>query len=144
MIRYNLRLAFRALWKKRIFSFINIGGLAIGLSAVLVIATYVREELSYDAFHENRSSIFRITEEYKDDVKQVHSAMNHGPIAELISQQLPGLKHAVRILPHPAYISVDKINKSRENRTLFADSTFLKVFSFESLRGDLNKAFESP
>jgi putative ABC transport system permease protein len=144
MIRYNLRLAFRSLWKKRIFALINVAGLAIGLSAVLVISAYLREELSYDNFHDHGNEIYRITEEYKDDVKQVHSAMNHGPLADLISEQLPGLKNCVRMLPYPAYVSPDKITKYRENSIVFADSTFFKMFSFESVSGRLSDAMQSP
>lgn len=144
MIRTNLRLAFRTLWKKKSFSFINISGLAIGLSSVLVILTYIREELRYDLFHINHKTVYRITEEYKDDVKQVHSAMNHGPMADLINGKLSGLKHAVRVLPYPAYVSADKVNKHRENNLLFADSSFFQVFSFSAHVGDLVQALHSP
>jgi putative ABC transport system permease protein len=144
MMAYNLRLALRSLWKKRIFTVINLMGLAIGLSAVLVITAYLHEELSYDRFHEHGADIYRITEEYKDDVKQIHSALNHGPMAGLISEQLSGLKNCVRILPYPAYVSADKVTKHRENNIVFADSTFFEMFSFAVIGGDLMDAMTSP
>jgi putative ABC transport system permease protein len=144
MIRYNLRVAFRSLLKKRVFAAINIGGLAIGLSAVLVIGAYLREELSYDEFNVNKNEIYRITEEYRDDAKQVHSALNHGPVAELISHQLSGLKSCVRILPYPAYVTADKVEKHREKNIVFADSTFFDVFSFHALSGNLSSALSAP
>jgi putative ABC transport system permease protein len=144
MMGYNLRLAVRSLWKKRVFTIINLMGLAIGLSAVLVITAYLHEELSYDRFHEHGADLYRITEEYKDDVKQVHSALNHGPMAGLISDQLSGLKNYVRVLPYPAYVSADKVTKHRENNIVFADSTFFQMFSFAVVAGDLAKAMTSP
>jgi putative ABC transport system permease protein len=144
MIYQNLRLALRSLWKKKFFTLLNVAGLAIGLSAVLVIATYLREELSYDKFHEHGEEIYRVTEEYKDDVKQVHSALNHGPMAGLITEQLPGLTNCVRILPYPAYVSVDKIAKHREANILLVDSTFFRVFSFDAISGDLDRALTAP
>jgi putative ABC transport system permease protein len=144
MIRYNLRVAFRSLLKNRVFAAINIGGLAIGLSAVLVIGAYLREELSYDDFNVNKNEIYRITEEYRDDAKQVHSALNHGPVAELISDRLSGLKRCVRILPYPAYITADKVEKHREKNIVFVDSTFFDVFTFHALSGNLASALNAP
>ena len=144
MIRYNLRIAFRSLVKKRVFAAINIGGLAIGLSAVLVIGAYLREELRYDEYNVHKNEIYRITEEYRDDAKQVHSALNHSPVAELISHQLSGLKKCVRILPYPAYITADKVDKHREKGIVFADSTFFEVFTFDAIAGDLSSAMEAP
>jgi putative ABC transport system permease protein len=144
MLRNNLRIAIRTLWKKRVFTFINVAGLAIGLSAVLIIVTYIREELGYDTFHANYKTIFRITEEYKDDVQQIHSATNHGPLVEVLNGRLTGLNHAVRILPYPAYVSADKISKYRENNLVFADSTFFNIFSFTGISGDPANALTAP
>ena len=144
MIQSYFQTGLRLLWKKRAFTLINIVGLAIGLSAVLIISTYVREEMSYDRFHEDAGNIYRVTEKYKDDVMVVHSAKNHGPLSDVISGRVPGLKHAVRVLVYPAYASADKITKYREDRLIFADSTFFDVFTFRGVAGNPKTALLAP
>lgn len=144
MLRNIMHLSIRRLGKHKILAVISVASLAVGLSAALVVIAFVNDELSYDRFHLDFPNIYRVTEAYHDDTRQVHSAMNHGPLAGLIKGRIAGLRHAVRILPHPAYTSPDKLIKYRESRLIFADSSFFSVFSFTSLSGDLAGAMESP
>ena len=60
MLKTYLKIAFRNLWRYKIFSFINILGLAIGLSSCFLIFLYVRFELSYDGFHKNADRTYRL------------------------------------------------------------------------------------
>ena len=61
MLRNYIRVAYRSLFKNRVFSFLNILGLAIGMAAFLFIIHYVRFERSYESFHENADNIYRVT-----------------------------------------------------------------------------------
>src|SRR3989337_2433231 len=61
MFRNYLKISFRSLWKNRLYSSINILGLAIGLTCVLLVTLFVKDELSFDKFHHKASQIFRVT-----------------------------------------------------------------------------------
>jgi hypothetical protein len=62
MWQNNVKIAVRNLFKNKVYSFINIGGLAIGLAAFLAISLYIQGELSYDRFHQNFNHLYRLTE----------------------------------------------------------------------------------
>src|SRR5215468_5493132 len=69
MIRNYLKVAFRNLWKYKSFSVINIGGLAIGMAACLLILQYVAFELSYENFQVNKDRIYRVRQDRYDNGK---------------------------------------------------------------------------
>jgi len=60
MLRNYLKIAFRNLWKQRIFSTINVLGLAVGMACCFLIVQYVQHERSYDQFHANLDRLYRI------------------------------------------------------------------------------------
>jgi putative ABC transport system permease protein len=62
MLRNNLKIAYRNLRKQKVFSFINLFGLTVGLSCFLLIALYIFDELTYDGFHKKADSIYRVVE----------------------------------------------------------------------------------
>lgn len=62
MLTNYLKIAWRNLMKNKIFSFINIFGLTIGLTSFLLIALYIFDELTFDRFHKNANNIYRIVE----------------------------------------------------------------------------------
>jgi putative ABC transport system permease protein len=61
MLRNYLTVAFRILKKHKVYSFINIGGLAVGMACTIIILLWVQDELSLDRFHENRENLYKIT-----------------------------------------------------------------------------------
>ncbi|MEM9856960.1 MAG: ABC transporter permease [Bacteroidota bacterium] len=144
MFKNYLKTAFRSLTKNKAFSFINIIGMATGLACVLIIASYVRLELSYDDFHSNSGSLYRVTVNWEDDGQRVNSAMNHAPLAPILKESVPGILNTVRIYPLSITASADKQNKIKESDFIFADSTFFRVFTFQPLKGDLAKALDAP
>ncbi len=144
MFKNYLKTAFRSLTKNKTFSFINIIGMATGLACVLIIASYVRLELSYDDFHSNSGSLYRVTVNWEDDGQRVNSAMNHAPLAPILKESIPGILNTVRIYPLSITASADKQNKIKESDFIFADSTFFRVFTFQPLKGDLAKALDAP
>ena len=114
MVRNYLKIAFRSLSKNKLFSFINVTGLSIGLACVLVIVAYVGLEMSYDKYHENYLDIYRITEHRKDEGRQVHTATTFNPLGDLVIAHVPALEQLVRMYPLPALISADRENKFKE------------------------------
>ena len=66
MIKNNLILVFRRLRKEKVFSLVNVLGLTVGLTAFLMIGLYVKHELSFDQFHQDKENIYRVTSKYRD------------------------------------------------------------------------------
>ena len=139
MLKNYFHVALRNLFKNKVFSFINITGLGIGLACVILIFSYVRLELSYDKFHPDHQNIYRITTQ-----ERKHSAYNYLPLAPLLKQNMSGLKQAVRVFPHSGLVSVNKKDKFREPHFCFADSAFFEVFKFTAIDGSLTDALYKP
>jgi len=144
MLRNYFKISLRNISKNKVFSFINIAGLSIGFACVLIILSYVKLELSYDKFHENSENIYRLAVDWEDDGQRVNMAMNHAPMAPIIREEVPGVLHSVRIYPNSVYLSTDQVNKSKEEKFAFADSTFFDVFTFTSIHGNLKTALDDP
>lgn len=144
MLRNYVILALRSLLKNKVFSFINIAGLSIGLACVITIVAYVKLELNYDKFHADADHIYRITTDWINDGAHEHSALNFSALAPILNESLTGLNRAVRIFPHSGLVSIDKQNKVRENKFCFVDSTFFEVFDFKVRSGSLMGALDKP
>ena len=139
MIRNYLTIAYRNLLKHKIFSFINIAGLAIGLTACLLIFQYVYFELSYDRFHTQKSRLFRVThEEY---------ATTTMTLAGQMQQALPEVVRATRVWPREGTIRVQLGEEKRafqEKNIFYTDANFLRMFSFPLRFGQSGEALAPP
>lgn len=151
MIRNYLTLALRNLLKRKVYSFINIFGLAIGIAVCLVILKYVDFELSYDRFHGNAANIYRTTTSYYQQGEfrgtNVISSFAQGPA---LLSDIPEVKAYVRTHQMyggavAAYSSPPGKNQIfLEHGMHFADSTFFDVFSYEAISGNLATAMDAP
>jgi putative ABC transport system permease protein len=144
MLRNYLKIAFRSLIKNKVYSFINLAGLSIGLACVLVIVSYVNLELSYDKFHTNYKDIYRITEYRMRNNQQTHTANTFSPMADLLETQVPAVDKVVKMYPLSGLVSTDKINKFKETSFTLVDSVFFNVFTFKLLNGTLEGALDNP
>jgi len=151
MLKNFLTLAVRNLLKRKLYSFINIFGLAIGVAVCLVILKYVDFELSYDSFHKNASQIYRtVTTSYRNGEFRgsgVISSYAQGP--SLLADE-PEVKAYIRT--HPMYGGAVVTYKREtgdpstfhEESMQFVDSTFFHAFTYSALQGDLNTALNNP
>jgi putative ABC transport system permease protein len=73
MIKNYFKIAFRNLWKNKVFSFINIMGLTVGMTACFLIFLYVKFELSYDAFNSKADRIYRVVSDIKTPTEVLHA-----------------------------------------------------------------------
>jgi len=90
MIQNYILVAFRNLVRNKIFSFINIIGLAIGLACSILIFLWVQDELSYDRFHEDGDRIYRIIQDIVFD-DEVTWAITQGPLGPALTDDYPGI-----------------------------------------------------
>jgi putative ABC transport system permease protein len=133
MFRNYLKTALRYIRRNKLFTGLNIFGLATGLACSILIFLWVQDELSYDRFNPGAERIFRLTARVKDiDGAQVPTSF-----AAALKNRIPGIKNATRICPLEKIITVGE-NKFNEKRMYYVDSNFLSIFNYPLLRG--NKA----
>ena len=97
MLNYYLKTAFRNLFKNKTYSFINIGGLAIGMACTIMIMLWINYEFSFDGFHENKNQIFWAVRSYDSpDGKKEYSPVTVLPLAKALTTEYPEITKAAR------------------------------------------------
>ena len=142
MISNYIKVAIRNLLRQKGFSFINIFGLALGISCTGLIGMWVSDELSYDRFHRDYDRIYRITSTLPE--LKVHAAVTCAPLALAAKTELPEVEEAVRISNHHRDLVQVGDLKFEEKRIIYADSNFFRVFDFPFIKGDSKHAFQNP
>jgi putative ABC transport system permease protein len=143
MLKNYLKIAFRNLWRHRVFSTINVIGLTVGITAFFLIFQYVRFELSYDSFHSKAERIYRVVADIKTPTETINSSGPSWAIAPHIKDEFPEIEAAVRIDQASLLVRKDDI-KFQEDNTQFADSAFFHVFDFRLLKGNPVTALSDP
>jgi len=140
MFNHYLKIAFRNLLKQKIYSFINIFGLAVGISCCLLVILFVRHERSYDLFHENGNRLFRVNLEKKNPAGSFElSAGQPIPLAPTIRANFPEVQYVTRLKRSSVIIRASEDNAARET-IFFADNDFFKMFSFPFMHGEAASA----
>lgn len=138
-----LKTAFRNLLRQKIFSIINIAGLAIGLAASIMIAMWVFDELSYDRFHENADRIYRIERDIHFEGKDFIVPVTGAVYGKTIREKFPDVVDMVRV--DPQTLSVVDENNTRYNQYIvFTEPSFFNVFTFPLAKGDPETALKEP
>jgi putative ABC transport system permease protein len=137
MFRNYLRTAIRNILRNRVYSFIKILGLSIGIAAGILIYLFVADELSFDKFHENGDRLFRVVQVHfdpgsgKETERQPFMPAPMGPVLE---RAVPGIEHQTRYVNSSGTVRYeDKL--FRETLTL-VDPPFFEMFSFPLISGD--------
>src|SRR3982074_1700187 len=100
MFKSYLTTAWRNIKKNKIFSFINIAGLAIGMAACLLILQYVNFELSYDQFNKNISDIYRVyNDRYQSGKLVQHGTITYSAIGKAMQDDFPEVVNHARVEP---------------------------------------------
>ena len=142
MLKNYFKISLRNLKKNKGYAFINIFGLAIGLACCLLIVLFVRDELSYDRFHENAERTHRIVRQSGDLAPSVTVSV---PLAPALMNTFPEVQHATRLFH---YWFTPLISRGEEGfyeeHTYFTDSLFFEVFDFSLARGNPATALREP
>src|ERR1700733_2266154 len=142
MIRNYLRIALRNLFKHRIFSLINIFGLAIGIAASLLIFQYARFELSYDRFEADANRIYRIQiDRYQEGKLATQWAAGPAGIGPYVRDAFPEVVSLGRLRPSSGALSY-KDQEFREDHLFYANDEFLPMFSYPILEGSVHGALK--
>ncbi len=146
MWRNAFKVSLRNLFRNRIYSMINIAGLAIGMACCVMILLFVYTELSFDRQYAQADRIFRVAEVFRENGTIVEeSASIPFPVGPTISQAFPGVK-STRFYKTFEKVPLLSYGEKRfyEDNLLFADSTVFDIFSFPMLQGDRHKALAEP
>ncbi len=134
----------RNLMKHKNYFFINVAGLAIGIASVLFISLYIINELSYDRFHANYESIYRVSNHAIIRGEPSNEATASAPMSRALLNDYPEVKKATRVLKDGARLIGNGDQKLIEEELLFADAAFFDVFDFELIKGNPKTALEHP
>ncbi|GAB3198286.1 putative permease [Pontibacter aydingkolensis] len=144
MLKNYLKMAYRNLMRHKVFSLINISGLALGMTCSILIMLWVKDELSFDRFHENIDELYIVyrTEIYPG-ADNLTIAAQTGPLAPALEQQLPEVEHAVRVSfdEEELFSFGDKAIKVLGH---YADPEFFEVFTFPLVYGDAAQVLQNP
>ena len=143
MLKNYLTVAFRNLFRQKVYSFINISGLAIGIATCVLILSFVRFELSYDTYHEKADRIYRVVHDrIASDGQVVSTAISQQPLVSALQAEFPEVVQAVRFVRGRTVISHE--NKRFQENILFGDASALEVFDFPLIKGDRHTALQAP
>jgi len=143
MIQNYIKTTLRNIIKHRALSTINILGLTIGLTAVILIGIYVRYEFSFDRFHKHAENIYRVERKGKMDGKSFHLPHTNNNIPRALAGEYPSITDFIRIWPANGMIR-DHHNNFHQEQIYLADNSFLEVFTFPLKKGNKHTALEAP
>jgi putative ABC transport system permease protein len=143
MFKSYLKIALRNLWKEKLYAFINIVGLAIGIACCILIAAGVLRELSYDDFHANGDTIFRLVlAEKQASGETSRTTLFPATLPPALAKEFAGVKHA------SGYIGVQSRivheGESFSGRQAEVNPAFLSMFTFLLVAGDVATALNEP
>ncbi len=145
MFRNNLKIALRNLLKQKIYSSINVAGLAVGIASCLLIMLYVQHEFSYDKFFQDHERIYRMVLERKYPNHSTYYAIIPHSFQGIISKEFPEVESSTNVFGFTNFTlsyknERDEVKQFDEEFVLSSDTSFLRMFSFPLLKGDRNTA----
>ena len=145
MLRNYIKVAFRNIKKYKAYSFINLAGLAVGMSACILILLWVQNELSFNRFHEKADHLYRAVEhERMSDGRILSYPLFPTGFGPALKKDYPQVLETVRFRRYRGRIVKVGDISFYENKFAFADSELLKIFTFPLLRGNKDTVLSDP
>jgi putative ABC transport system permease protein len=152
MIKNYLKVAWRNLKKNKIFSFINIIGLSIGLTCCMLITVYLYNEMSFDKYHKNIDRLYQLGTTFVKDGKEEKTPNTPAPMATAMKQEFPEIKESARLM---ALFGEDKTllqykegnatpKSFYERKGYIADASFFTLFTYDFIEGNAATALKEP
>ena len=145
---HELKITLRRLQKEKLYTLINVGGLAVSMAAALLIILYLMFELSYDRYHPDHEQIYRVATDMTIDGERDKIAINTIPLGPAMVEQLPEITNYLRIFPS-SYFFRNLIYRYEdkhffEDGIFSVDSTVFDFFHFDFVHGRAEKALTEP
>ncbi|MDN5211760.1 ABC transporter permease [Fulvivirgaceae bacterium BMA12] len=144
MFKNYFKITWRSLLKQKLYTFINIGGLAVGLTCFILIFLYVQHELSYDRFYENADRIYRIYQKQEGNfhLGSDYFTLSPAPLATTLTKEFPEVTHATSIAEETALLGHEENHYWEKG--LWADASFFEVFTYPFVYGNPKTALVKP
>ena len=144
MFKNFFKTAFRYIKRDKIYSFINIFGLSIGMSAFILVALMLHYMFSYDTFHKNYKRVYRVQQELQDENKTEWTQTVY-PLAQELKSTIPEIEEAAVIREiWGEYLSSEDDIVIKDANGFLAEPEILKILSFKFIEGDLETALNNP
>lgn len=143
MLRNYLKIAVRSLLKNKLFSFINIFGLALGMTCSLLIGLWVRDEISFNQFYPGLNNIYFVRSGYEENGQSGVGDVTPGPWSGALEKNVPEIE-AVTKITHNRDLLVRAGEKSTKESGIYATQDFFKIFNTPFLAGSADKAIDQP
>jgi putative ABC transport system permease protein len=145
MFSNYLKIAFRNLFRNKVYTSINIVGLAIGVASCILIFLYVKDELSYESHFSNADRIVRVAGEIKLESQEPNRfALSPAALEHALRRDFPDIQKVTQLVGTGTQTIWYKNKSFNEEDLFFADSSFFEVFDYKFLAGNPNTALDEP
>jgi putative ABC transport system permease protein len=151
MFKNYLKVAWRLLVRQKMYSAIKIGGFALGIAACLLIALFIRDELSYDQHYPEKDRIFRVVIEYNDRGETEKGVWFQAPFAGALKAEFPQVEQAGRYNSSELFGAgsnevrrADRRENSHEEHVTYADQGLVDVLGIRMVYGEAKRALDEP
>ncbi|TDE18526.1 ABC transporter permease [Dyadobacter psychrotolerans] len=144
MLKNYLKIAFRNIWKNKVFSAINIVGLSIGMAACIIIMLFVSYERSFDKTHTR--NIYRLDEvqKFKGMTEPQNVALSMFPMGPMLKNDYPEIEDFCRINNSDKVLIHNKENKAELPHVFWADANFFTMFDYKLISGERSNVLKEP
>ncbi|GAA0881242.1 hypothetical protein GCM10009119_42120 [Algoriphagus jejuensis] len=144
MLKNYLKIAWRTLMKNRLYTFLNVFGLTLGISGFFMISLFIQDELSYDRFFPESGDVFRVTSHWGDYTASGY-ATAPPPLGIRIQSDIPEVEAVTRLLKWNDFTiqpgeGVNQNQIFRESKVFYAEPGFFEVFDLPIAAGSKEKA----
>ena len=150
MFRNNFKIAWRTMSRQKMYTSIKIGGFALGLATCILIALFIRHEMSYDSHYKNGANIYRVYNEFRADETEKWTAVP-APFAQILRDEYPEIEKAGRLIPYNWFNAgnnlfrrEDQVEDTYEEGFAYADQDLLEILEIPLVYGNLQHALDKP
>ncbi len=144
MFKNYLKITLRNIKRHRVYSFINIAGLSVGMACFILILLFSRYEFSYESHHQNADRIYRVNVEQQLTDRVFRARSSPVPLAEALYNELPEVIEFTRFQSLSTFLVRHEDKKYYEDKVVFADHGTFNMFTFPLLKGDKMTALKEP
>jgi len=144
MFRSLVKSAFRNITHKFAYSFLNILGMTLGMTAALFLILYVSDELSFDRYHEHANRMYRVQSHITETDDEFTWIVAQIPFAPQVKEDYPEVESFTRLFNFQRALFMNGDIEFTEEDVYYADSTFFEVFTYEALEGSTAEALDQP
>jgi hypothetical protein len=140
MIKNYFKTAFRNLWKNKSYGFLNVFGLAIGITCAGLIFLWVEDEMSYDHHNEKKDQLYKVLENQPYEGKTYTFNATPGLLAKGMKDEIPGVKNTCRSTDQYTLFSIGE--KAIFERGCYVDSSIFDIFTLPLIAGNKENVFK--